>query len=134
MPAACVFGAPPSLRPHTGQGPIRRRGCNDVPVSRDWVADSNVIASHRRALHVANFSKDRIQPEPGIKASKIPDYMEDREVMHDAFVHAFQEAQPEKVRLPGMQEFASGLLARARIPSQQYMDPLAHIFQVGGSD
>jgi len=49
--------------------------------------------------------------------------------MHSAYMHAFQEAQPEKVRLPGMQEFAAGLLSRQRIPSQQYMDPLGHIFQ-----
>lgn len=28
-----------------------------------------------------------------------------------------------------MQEFASAILARARIPSQQYTDPLLHIFQ-----
>ncbi|GAB4821781.1 hypothetical protein N2152v2_008827 [Parachlorella kessleri] len=33
-----------------------------------------------------------------------------------------------------MQEFASALLARSRIPSQQYIDPLNHIFDEFDSD
>ena len=64
------------------------------------------------------------------KASAIPTPDEDREVAHEAFLHAFQEAQPQKARIPGMQDFASAILARARIPSQQYSDPLMHIFDV----
>lgn len=64
------------------------------------------------------------------KASAIPTPDEDKEVAHSAFLHAFQEAQPEKARVPGMQEFASAILARSRIPSQQYSDPLKHIFDV----
>lgn len=85
----------------------------------------------RRTLPPVCFSRESFDTaEPLLRASKVPTPDEDREVAHSAFLHAFQEAQPEKVRLPGMQEFASGLLSRSRIPSQQYMDPLAHIFQV----
>jgi len=62
--------------------------------------------------------------------SAIPTPDEDKEVAHSAFLHAFQEAKPEKARVPGMQEFASAILARSRIPSQQYSDPLKHIFDV----
>jgi hypothetical protein len=62
--------------------------------------------------------------------SAIPTPDEDKEVAHSAFLHAFQEAKPEKARVPGMQEFASAILARSRIPSQQYTDPLKHIFDV----
>jgi hypothetical protein len=64
-----------------------------------------------------------------VRASPIPTPDEDREVAHTAFLDAFTAAQPECVRIRGMQEFASAILARARIPSQAYSDPLAHIFQ-----
>lgn len=70
-------------------------------------------------------------PAPSkLKASAIPTPDEDREVAHTAYLDAFTAAQPESVRIRGMQEFASAILARARIPSQAYTDPLAHIFQV----
>lgn len=71
-----------------------------------------------------------IPPAPERKASRIPSYDEDREVIHEAYLGAFQAAQPESVRIRGMQEFASAILARSRIPSQAYTDPLGHIFQV----
>jgi len=48
--------------------------------------------------------------------------------MHEAFLHAFEISRPEQCRIPGMQEFASAILAREKIPSQQYSDPLGHIF------
>jgi hypothetical protein len=91
----------------------------------------------RRIIVIRSASEQGIagssgqSPAPLPKASAIPTPDEDKEVMHAAFLHAFQEAQPERARIPGMQEFASAILARARIPSQQYNDPLFHIFQVG---
>lgn len=60
--------------------------------------------------------------------SGIPTPEEDKEVMHEAFLHAFEISRPEQCRIPGMQEFASAILAREKIPSQQYSDPLGHIF------
>ena len=68
------------------------------------------------------------------RASAIPTPDEDKEVAHNAFMSAFQESQPERVRVPGMQEFASAVLARARIPSTQYVDPLGHVFKEFDSD
>jgi hypothetical protein len=65
---------------------------------------------------------------PAPRASAIPPPDEDREVMHAAFMSAFTEAQPEECRVPGLQEFAAAVLARARIPSQAYADPLHHVF------
>lgn len=47
---------------------------------------------------------------------------------HAAYMHAFQESASASARVLGMQEFAGALLARQRIPSQQYSDPLQHIF------
>lgn len=46
---------------------------------------------------------------PAVKASRIPTPEEDREVAHSAFMHAFQNAQPESCRIPGMQEFAGAV-------------------------
>lgn len=62
------------------------------------------------------------------EARGIPTPEEDKEVMHEAFLHAFEISRPEQCRIPGMQEFASAILAREKIPSQQYSDPLGHIF------
>ena len=85
-------------------------------------------ATPRRPFRVACTFES---PFPkGQKGSAIPTPDEDREVAHSAFLHAFQEAKPEKARIVGMQEFASAILARSRIPSQQYSDPLKHIFDV----
>jgi hypothetical protein len=46
---------------------------------------------------------------PVVKASRIPTPDEDREVAHSAYMHAFQNAQPEKLRIHGMQEFAGAV-------------------------
>jgi hypothetical protein len=81
----------------------------------------------RRSLRV---SATYNLPSAKGRASAVPGPEEDREVAHEAFLHAFQEAQPERARIAGMQEFASALLSRSRIPSQQYSDPLKHIFEV----
>lgn len=48
---------------------------------------------------------------PALRASRIPTPEEDREVAHSAFLHAFQSAQPEKLRIHGMQEFAGAVSA-----------------------
>jgi len=61
--------------------------------------------------------------------SAIPTPEEDREVAHEAFLHAFEASRPENCRVVGMQQFAAAILARAQIPSQQYSDPLKHIFE-----
>ena len=82
------------------------------------------------SAHIRNQQQEESADERKKKASAIPTPDEDREVAHEAYLHAFQEAQPQKARIPGMQEFASAILARARIPSQQYSDPLMHIFDV----
>lgn len=50
---------------------------------------------------------------PALRASRIPTPEEDREVAHSAFLHAFQSAQPEKLRIHGMQEFAGAVSAGA---------------------
>eukprot|EP00887_Chlorella_sp_A99_P006502 scaffold3.g6502.t1 len=63
-----------------------------------------------------------------VRASRVSSPEEDKEVAHAAYMHAFQESAPAQARIPGMQEFAGALLARQRIPSQQYTDPLQHIF------
>lgn len=48
---------------------------------------------------------------------------------HEAFMHAFEHAKPEDLRIPGIQQFAAALWERRRhIPSQTYADPLDHIF------
>ena len=46
---------------------------------------------------------------PVVRASRIPTPDEDKEVAHSAFLSAFQSAQPEVVRIHGMQEFASAV-------------------------
>lgn len=84
----------------------------------------SVQAFHERQPSYRERSKAK-----AARASPIPGPEEDREVAHSAYLHAFQEAQPERARVPGMQEFASAILARSKIPSQQYSDPLLHIFQ-----
>lgn len=96
-------------------------------------------ASHTPSPHDAHRQQRRVlrcaaqNPQSKPKASAIPTPEEDREVAHTAYLDAFTAAQPESVRIRGMQEFASAILARARIPSQAYVDPLAHIFQVGSN-
>lgn len=42
-------------------------------------------------------------------ASAIPTPAEDKEVMHNAYLHAFETAQPEKAHIPGMMEFAGAV-------------------------
>lgn len=79
---------------------------------------------------VVMFSQDKSStPNTAVpKASPIPDIDEDREVMHASFLKAFEGAQPERAHIAGMMEFAGAILSRAKIPSQQYVDPLMHIF------
>jgi hypothetical protein len=74
------------------------------------------------------------QHSANISAARIPTPDEDREVAHGAFLHAFEISRPEECRIPGMQEFASAILAREKIPSQQYSDPLAHVFDEFDTD
>ncbi|PSC76285.1 UPF0396 -like [Micractinium conductrix] len=61
------------------------------------------------------------------RASAVPTPDEDKEVMHSAFMHAYEQSH-HGPRIKGMQEFAGALLARQRIPSGAYADPLSHIF------
>ena len=73
-----------------------------------------------------------VSTNPGHKeymGSAIPTPEEDREVAHEAFLHAFEASRPENCRVVGMQQFAAAILARAQIPSQQYSDPLKHVFE-----
>ncbi|KAL4435913.1 hypothetical protein ABPG77_000675 [Micractinium sp. CCAP 211/92] len=65
--------------------------------------------------------------QPQVRASRVPSPDEDREVMHAAFMNAYGQSH-HGPRIKGMQEFAGALLARQRIPSGAYSDPLSHIF------
>lgn len=57
---------------------------------------------------------DFMPEQPGLrKASKIPTPDEDRDVAHSAFMHAFENAKPEHLHIPGMQEFAGAVSSRA---------------------
>lgn len=54
---------------------------------------------------------------------------EEKDVSHEAFMHAFEASRPPTVRIPGLQEFAAAIWERRRrIPSTMYNDPLDHIF------
>lgn len=111
----------------------------NLPLGNDFLRRSHrlkdvFMSSSRLPLPTARWTRqtswhERSRRTQASRASPIPGPEEDREVAHSAYLHAFQEAQPEKARVPGMQEFASAILARSRIPSQQYSDPLLHIFQ-----
>lgn len=67
------------------------------------------------------------QGNPQVRASAVPGPEEDREVAHAAFMSAYGQSH-HGPHIKGMQEFAGALLARQRIPSGQYADPLGHIF------
>lgn len=104
------------------------RGIRGVVVKNPVIATTRHLGriqspatSHHRTTNTVckTMNKDR---------SGIPTPEEDKEVMHEAFLHAFEISRPEQCRIPGMQEFASAILAREKIPSQQYSDPLGHIF------
>lgn len=57
-----------------------------------------------------------------------PGPQEEKEVSHEAFLHAFEASKPA-ARIPGLQQFAAAIWERRRrIPSQTYNDPLDHIF------
>lgn len=57
-----------------------------------------------------------------------PGPAEEKEVSHEAFMHAFSAAKPA-ARIPGLQQFAAAIWERRRrIPSTTYNDPLDHIF------
>ena len=71
---------------------------------------------------------------PPHQASPVPSPEEDKEVMHESFMHAYENSLSSLCRIEGMQTFAGGMLARAQIPSQQYYDPLAHIFDEFDTD
>jgi len=63
-----------------------------------------------------------------------PGYQEEKEVSHEAFLHAFEASKPA-ARIPGLQQFAAAVWERRRrIPSQTYNDPLDHIFTEFDSD
>ena len=64
----------------------------------------------------------------------VPSPEEDKEVMHASFMHAYENSLASLCRIEGMQSFAGGMLARAQIPSQQYVDPLSHIFDEFDTD
>lgn len=107
---------------------VQIRGIRGVVVKNPVIATSRHLGPiqspatrhHKTANTVCKtMNKDR---------SGIPTPEEDKEVMHEAFLHAFEISRPEQCRIPGMQEFASAILAREKIPSQQYSDPLGHIF------
>jgi hypothetical protein len=70
--------------------------------------------------------------DPG--SSPIPSPEEDKFVMHESFMHAYENSLSSLCRIPGMQSFAGGMLSRAKIPSQQYIDPLSHIFDEFDTD
>ena len=104
------------------------RGIRGVVVKNPVIATTRHLGriqspatGHHRTTNTVckTMNKDR---------SGIPTPEEDKEVMHEAFLHAFEISRPEQCRIPGMQEFASAILAREKIPSQQYSDPLGHIF------
>jgi hypothetical protein len=75
----------------------------------------------------SSASKNEVHPDPS--APLYPGFQEEKDVSHEAFMHAFEAARPRAMRLPGMQEFAASIWERRRrIPSQTYSDPLDHIF------
>lgn len=100
--------------------PTRVRG---VGITNPAIA----ITRHHVGTHVCRYHGIQCQSIDQNKRG-IPTPEEDKEVMHEAFLHAFEISRPEQCRIPGMQEFASAILAREKIPSQQYSDPLGHIF------
>lgn len=67
-----------------------------------------------------------LHPDPS--KPLFPSRQEEKDVSHEAFMHAMEAARPKAMRIPGMQEFAGSLWGRRRIPSQTYSDPLDHIF------
>ncbi|KAL4458808.1 hypothetical protein ABPG75_013673 [Micractinium tetrahymenae] len=84
--------------------------------------------AHRRAAPVAaTCGGAPFGGQPQVRASRVPTPDEDREVMHTAFMNAYGQSH-HGPRIKGMQEFAGALLARQRIPSGAYADPLSHIF------
>lgn len=91
---------------------------------------SRLVTCHGQGSNKDGFAETTAN-RPG---AAIPTPDEDKEVAHEAFLHAFEMSRPEQCRIPGMQEFAAAILARERIPSQQYSDPLGHIFEEFDSD
>ncbi|KIY97600.1 hypothetical protein MNEG_10358 [Monoraphidium neglectum] len=86
-----------------------------------------------------------VHPDPS--QPLYPGFQEEKDVSHQAFLHAFEAARPRAMSIPGMQlacpaprlreqqqqqqqrEFAASIWNRRRsIPSQTYADPLDHIF------
>lgn len=110
--------------------------------------DMNHLGSVRRAHTAQQVSTCLGRPRPtrhlvsasapsGKKermASGVPSPQEDKEVMHESFMHAYENSLASLCRIEGMQTFAGGMLARAQIPSQQYVDPLSHIFDEFDTD
>lgn len=111
---------------------------NGIAVScKGWMRWAGVCMSTSGQGSSSSVSSGRegqgkVSTNPGHKeymGSAIPTPEEDREVAHEAFLHAFEASRPENCRVVGMQQFAAAILARAQIPSQQYSDPLKHVFE-----
>lgn len=108
----------------------------------------NHLGSVQRAESVQRVSTSRFRPRQTRhlvsarapsdreerRASGVPTPEEDKEVMHESFMHAYENSLASLCRIEGMQSFAGGMLARAQIPSQQYVDPLSHIFDEFDTD
>lgn len=87
------------------------------------------VPSARRAgvaVAPALAARGNVHPDPSTPL--YPGFQEEKDVSHEAFMHAMEAARPRAMRLPGMQEFAASLWGRRKIPSQTYTDPLDHIF------
>lgn len=93
-------------------------------------------SSQRRATVAVvphSASKNEVHPDPA--APLYPGFQEEKDVSHEAFMHAMEAARPRAMRIPGMQEFAASIWERRRrIPSQTYTDPLDHIFNEFDAD
>jgi hypothetical protein len=79
-----------------------------------------------RPARAAAAAARAVHPDPS--KPLYPGFQEEKDVSHEAFMHAMEAARPRAMRLPGMQEFAASLWGRRSIPSQNYSDPLDHIF------
>ncbi|GBF90261.1 hypothetical protein Rsub_03394 [Raphidocelis subcapitata] len=86
-------------------------------------------SARRATVAVVPHSSGRSDLHPDPAAPLYPGPQEEKDVSHEAFMHAMEAARPRAMRIPGMQEFAASIWERRRrIPSQTYSDPLDHIF------
>lgn len=84
----------------------------------------------RSFLHVSKSTQEGAAPvDTVIEAGVYPAPETEKEVAHEAFMHAYQASKPTALQVDGLQDFAASVWERRRrIPSQTYNDPLDHVF------